>query len=142
MGKRKGKAVLRVVLTALLALCAGIRVVRMAGNWESVARFYGFGVFRGAGWPLVSAGMFAAPFLVIGLGAAALWRKGKGGRILGWLGLGLGIPALLLEGLTVFARAVNGNGGSVGAEPLLGLAACMVSGAAVLLARAEKEQGL
>lgn len=44
----------------------------------------------------------------------------------------------LEEGLTLFARAVNGNGGYVGAEPLLSATVCVISGAGLLLSRVRK----
>ena len=142
MGKhweRTGRGLLRVVLSVLLAACFGFRAVRMAGNWESVAEYYGFGAFQGLFWPVISGLLLVAPFLVIGLGAFSLWGSERWGAVLGWTGFGIGLPVFLLEGLTVFARSVNGNGGYVGAEPLLGAVACAVSGAAALLGRKEKK---
>ncbi len=133
MRKRGWKTLLRGMLTAVLLGCLGLRVFRMAASWPEVTRFYGIGSF-GFRWSLISLLFFAAPFLVIGLAALALWLPGQRGIVPGWAGLWGGGFVCLEEGLTLFARAMNGNGGYVGAEPLLSLTVWAVAGIAVLLA--------
>ena len=109
---------LRGILTAALLGCVAVRVVRMVARWESVARYYGVGTY-GTAWSFISLLFFAGPFLAALAAVVSLWLKQR------WAA-------------GVSLAAVNGNGGYAGAEPLLSIVACAISGAALLLSREGK----
>ncbi len=128
----KRETLLRGILTAILVGCVTVAIVRMAGHWESVARYYGMGVY-GAGWSFISLLFLAAPFLAALAALVGLWLKGRWAAGVSLAALGVSGLLVLWEGLTLFARAMNGNGGYVGAEPLLSLVVCGVAGITLLL---------
>ena len=117
---------LRAVLTATGLFCVALRLFRVVENWESVERYYKLDPADGLVWLLLEAALLAGPFLALRDG----WTKG-----LGLAAACISAFFTLEEGLTCFARAVNGNGGYVGAEPLLSAVICAAAGAEVLLLR-------
>lgn len=127
---------LRAAGTALAAGTLALRAARMPGNWESVRDFFLGG---GPAWTLVGAAMLAGPWLAAVLAAAAFWLPRERAARLGTAAACAAGFFVLEEGLTAFARAVNGNGGYVGAEPLLSL---LVLGTTILAAcRGGREAG-
>ena len=126
---------LRAVLTATGLFCVALRLFRVGENWESVERYYKLDPADGLVWLLLEAALLAGPFLAALAAALAPWLRD------GWTkGLGLAAACIsafftLEEGLTCFARAVNGNGGYVGAEPLLSAVICAAAGGGGLLPR-------
>jgi len=108
------------------------------GSWESVKRYYGFGSSQGPVWFLLGLVLFIGPFLTALAAILSLWWRGRGASDLAAACLCAGLFFTLEEGLVRFARAVNGNSGYVGAEPLLGLAVCAVAGAAMVLSRGRR----
>lgn len=137
MKEPEWKTLLRGLLSAAALGCLAARVIRVAAHWQSVAPFYGVGVY-GAGWSFVGLLLFAGPFLTALTALAGLWlRRDWAGRV-SLAALGVSGFFALEEGLTLFARTVNGNGGYVGSEPLLSAAVCVISGAGLLLSRGRK----
>ena len=123
------EVVLRVVMTAVLSGCFAVRVVRAAVDWAEVAHYYQFD--SGFIWFPV----FTAPFLVIIAAALSLWLKWDHTFLLALIILGVSGFLALWEGFTIFARLMNANHGYVGAEPLLSIVVCAVSGISALLSR-------
>ena len=121
--------VLRAVMTAVLSGCFAVRVARAAANWAEVAHYYQFD--GGFIWFPV----FAAPFFIIIAAALSLWLKGNRALLLALISLGVSGFLALGEGFTIFARMMNANYGYVGAEPLLSIVVCAVSGVSALLPR-------
>ena len=128
---------LRGILTAALLGCVAVRVVRMVARWESVARYYGVGTY-GTAWSFISLLFFAGPFLAALAAVVSLWLKQRWDAGVSLAALFVSGFLVLWEGLILFARAVNGNGGYAGAEPLLSIVVCAISGAALLLSREGK----
>ena len=118
--------------TALLAGTLAVRVLRLLGNWESVRRFYPGG--QGVVWGLLGLALLFGPYLAAGSAAAALWLPREGAVKLGTVSLCAAAFFTFSEGLTVFARAMNGSAGYVGAEPAFSAAAAAISAATLLRA--------
>ena len=72
---------------------------------------------------------------------AALWLSRRRARHFGTGSLCAAAFFTLGEGLAVFARAMDGHGGYVGAEPLASLLVLGVSTAAVFCASRKREPG-
>ena len=121
--------VLRAVMTAVLLGCFAVRVARAAADWAEVAHYYQFD--SGFIWFPV----FAAPFFVIIAAAVSLWLRWDRTFLLALICLGVSGLLVLHEGFTIFARSMNANSGYVGAEPLLSVVVCAVSGVSALLSR-------
>lgn len=123
--------------TALLAGTLVLRAVHVLGNRESVGRFF----FGGGGvWTLIGLILLAGPWLTAVSAAAALWLPWDRA---GGLRTGNLCAAALFtfgEGLTAFARAMNGHSAYVGAEPLCGLLVLGVSLATLLLAGGKRRR--
>ena len=122
----------RLAGTVLLAGILLLRLARILGNLESVRSFYP-GTY-GSLWSLVELALFFGPFLVTGSAAAALWLRWDRAGKLGTVNICAAAFFVFEEGLIVFARWMDGNGGYVGAEPLFSAIVCAVSIAAVLRA--------
>ena len=138
MQKPEWKTLLRGLLTAMVLGCLAVRVIRIVVHWQSVAQFYMFGRAGGSLWRLVGWVLFLGPYLTALAAGAGLWlRRDRAGDV-SFAALCAGGFFVLYEGLTLFARAVNGNGGYVGAEPLLSLAVCVVAGAGIFLSARER----
>ena len=127
----KGR-LLRAAGTALLAGTVLLRALRTAGSLESVLDFYSGG--SGPLWALLELALFCGPYLTALSAAAALWLSRDRA---GWAAVNLCAAAFFTftEGLTVFARAMNGHGGYVGAEPLFSALAAGISMLTLLFAR-------
>ena len=128
--------------TTLLAGTLLLRVLRTLESLESVRRFY-----SGAGGPVwtplflaLFLALFLGPYLTAVSATAALWLSGNRAGRLGAVSAGAAAFFVLEEGLTVFARSMNGHSDYVGAEPLFSLLACAVAAAAVLKARWRKRR--
>ena len=125
--------------TALLAGTVVLRIVRTAGSLESVLGFYTGGA--GPFWALVKLALFLGPYLAAAAAAAALWLPPRRAEGLGTAALCANACFVFAEGLTAFARAMNGHGGYAGAEPLFSAFACGISAGSILRARrAERNQ--
>lgn len=122
--------------SAVLLGTAVLRAVRIAGNWESVAAFYTADGGLSLPWAVLSAALALGPFAVAVSAAAALWIRADRSAGLAAVNFFAGGFFTLWEGLTVFARGMNGHSAYVGAEPLLSLLVCAVSG--VWLFRAQR----
>ncbi len=123
---------LRIGGTTLLLGTIALRVLRIAGNRESVTAFYMVDSGLSLPWRFLFAALFLGPFITALIAATALWLDQKRAAGLAAVNFLIAGFFVLEEGLTVFARAVNGNSAYVGAEPLFSLLVCAVSGAAVL----------
>lgn len=128
----------RLLGTAVLAGTLALRAVRALGELESVRRFY----FDGQGliWMLIGLALFCGPYLTAAAAIAALWLRRDWAGPLGAVAFCAAGFFTLDEGLTLFARAMNGNSGYVGAEPLFSALACGISIIAVLRAWGPREQ--
>lgn len=117
--------------SALLLGMFGYRVVRILGNVESVARYYridgAFSIF----WLLLEGVLFLGPFAVTLSAALALRLPKRTAWKLGFSNACISAFFTFSEGLTCFARMMNGHSGYVGAEPLLSAAVCLISGLTV-----------
>ena len=124
--------------TALLAGTLAVRAVRLLEHLESVRRFY-FST-PGLTWTLLGAALLFGPYFAAAAAIAALWLRGDWAVLLG-IAAACGAAFFTLEeGLTVFARAVNGNSGYVGAEPLLSILTCGISITAIFLAQQTRKR--
>ena len=116
---------LRAALAAVMLGTVLVRAVRICGSPESVMEWYSGGT--GPVWGLIKAALFLGPF------AAAPWVRGRTADLLWWAGFCGGGFFALNEGLILFARYMGGDHAYVGAEPLLSLLVCAVSGLALLV---------
>lgn len=123
---------LRLALTAAMLGTVLARAVHIRGNPESVAAWYSGGA--GPVWGLLSAALFLGPFAAALAAAMAPWVRGRAADYLWYTGLCGGFFALG-EGLTLFARSMDGHHAYVGAEPLLSLLVFAVSGFELLIRR-------
>lgn len=116
---------LRAAGTALLAGTVVLRAIRVLENLESVRRFYsGSG---GPAWTPVELALFLGPYLTAISAIAALWLPRERAGKLGTVNACSAAFFVFEEGLIVFARAMDGGSGYIGAEPLCGLLALGVS---------------
>ena len=129
---------LRLLGTALLAGTLILRAARILGHLESVRVFY-FSV-PGPLWTMLGAVLLSGPWLTAAAAVAALWLRRNRGVLWGIAAVCGAAFFTLEEGLTVFARAVNGNSGYVGAEPLLSILVLGISMTAVFRARRPRER--
>ena len=129
------RGLLRAAGTALLAGTVVLRTVRALWNLESVLAYYGGAA--GLFWKLLYLAAFLGPYLTTAAAMAALWLPRLRARQIGSWSLCAAAFFSLWEGLTVFARAMDGHGGYVGAEPLFSLLVLGIS--AVFCARRKRE---
>ena len=122
--------IFRAGLTVPLAFCLLARLVRVFRHWPGVANFF-FPADAGP-FSLIAAALLLGPVALPLLSGLALWSEGRRARSLGLGCLLAGGFFALEEGLILFARAMNGHGGYVGAEPGLSLCVCLISAAVVL----------
>ena len=127
----KGR-LLRFAGTTALAAAVVLRAVRTIGNLESVLAFYNFGA--GPLWALLALALLFGPYLTALAAAYALWLPWDRAGRLGAAGFCAAAFFVFSEGLTVFARAINGHGAYVGAEPLLSALVCGISAITILAA--------
>lgn len=122
---------LRAALAAVMLGTVLVRAVRICGSPESVMEWYSGGT--GPVWGLIKAALFLGPFAAALAAAAAPWVRGRTADLLWWAGFCGGGFFALNEGLILFARYMGGDHAYVGAEPLLSLLVCAVSGLALLV---------
>lgn len=115
-------------LTAALLFTILLRIIRAAANWESVAGFYRVD----SPWALLAAVLFLGPFLAALSAVGALWRRWDQAAGLAAVNFCASGFFALWEGMTVFARAMDGHTAYAGAEPLLSAAVCGISALTVL----------
>ena len=128
----------RLLGTALLAGTLVLRAVRVLGNLESIRRFY-FGT-PGLIWTLLGVVLLCGPCLAAAAAVAALWLRGERAVLTGLAAACGAAFFTLAEGLTAFARAINGNSGYVGAEPLFSILTCGISIIAIFLAQQTRKK--
>lgn len=124
---------LRAALTAAMLGTVLARAVRIGRHPESVAGWYSGPA--GPLWALIYAVMFLGPFAAALAAASAPWVRGKAADVLWAAAFCGGGFFTLSEGLILFARSMDGRHAYVGAEPLLSLLVCAVSGLALLVRR-------
>lgn len=122
---------LRAVLTAAMLGVVMVRAVRICRNLESVTEWYSGGT--GPVWGPIIMAMFLGPFAAALAAALAPWFRNRAENALWAAGFFGGGFFTLEEGLTVFARSMDGRHAYVGAEPLLSLLVCLISGLALLV---------
>lgn len=124
---------LRAALAAVMLGTVLVRAVRIGRSRESVAGWWWYSGPPEPIWALVYAVMFLGPFAAALAAAAAPWVRGRTADLLWWAGFCGGGFFALNEGLILFARYMGGDHAYVGAEPLLSLLVCAVSGLALLV---------
>ena len=99
-------------LTAALLFTILLRIIRAAANWESVAGFYRVD----SPWALLAAVLFLGPFLAALSAVGALWRRWDQAAGLAAVNFCASGFFALWEGMTVFARAMDGHTAYAGAR--------------------------
>lgn len=122
---------LRAALAAVMLGTVLVRAVRICGSPESVMEWYSGGT--GPVWGLIKAALFLGPFAAALAAALAPWFRSRAANALWAAGFCGGGLFTLNEGLILFARAMGGHSAYVGAEPLLSLLVCLISGMALLV---------
>ena len=132
-GKPLRNRLLRAALTAVMLGTVLVRAVRIGRSRESVAGWWWYSGPPEPIWALVYAVMFLGPFAAALAAALAPWFRSRAANALWAAGFCGGGLFTLNEGLILFARAMGGHSAYVGAEPLLSLLVCLISGMALLV---------